>query len=197
VDGFNLYHSLRSSARSSACRWLNIRSLCEAFLSRREQLVQVSYFTALATWDRGKVQRHNKLITALEATGVDVVMGQFKQKQRLCTRCRRNYLSVEEKMTDVNIATRMLRDAVEDKLDTAFLMSGDSDLVPAIKTLRELFPAKAVVTIFPFNRVTEALKVQATRYMRIRVHHLERHRFPLVVHTSSGKDIACPPEWRW
>ena len=99
VDGFNLYHSLRSSTRSSACRWLNIRALCEGFLSRREELTQVVYFTALATWDQAKVQRHTRLIAALKATGVEIVMGKFKQKERRCVKCRQLYPSVEEKMT--------------------------------------------------------------------------------------------------
>jgi uncharacterized LabA/DUF88 family protein len=195
VDGFNLYHSLKSSSRSTACRWLDVRSLCQAFLSRREKLERVLYFTALTTWDRPKVERHTKLITALEATGVEIVMGKFKQKQRLCTACGQRYLSVEEKETDVNIAVRLIRDAVRDEFDTAFLMTGDSDLIPALRIMRELFPGKDLVVVFPFNRVTEALKREASRYMRVRLHHLEAHRFAKVVRTRDGRQIACPDSW--
>lgn len=195
VDGFNLYHSLRSSPRTSACRWLDMRSLCEGFLSRREKLVKVVYFTALATWDQAKVQRHTKLIAALETTGVEVIMGQFKQKERRCTKCSQVYPSVEEKMTDVNIATRLLRDAVRNEFDAAFVVSGDSDLIPALRTVRELFPTKELVVVFPFNRVTEALKLEANRYMRIKVRHLEAHRFPSVLHAADGRQIVCPPQW--
>lgn len=174
---------------------MNIRALCEAFLSRRERLTQVVYFTALATWDQAKVQRHGKLIAALKATDVEIVMGRFKQKERRCVRCGRLYPSVEEKMTDVNIATRLLRDAVRNDFDAAFLMSGDADLIPALRTVRELFPNKELVVVFPFNRVTEALKSEASRYMRTKVDHLERHRFPRVVRGAVGQEIVCPPEW--
>jgi hypothetical protein len=42
-------------------------------------------------------------------------------------------------MTDVNIATQILIDAFQDKYDMTMLISGDSDLVPPIRTIHELF----------------------------------------------------------
>jgi len=56
-----------------------------------------------------------------------------------------------EKETDVNVVTLMLNGAHQNRYDTAVLFSGDTDLVPAMKAVRELqkhivwcpFPAQA------------------------------------------------------
>jgi uncharacterized LabA/DUF88 family protein len=140
VDGFNLYHSLLTEERAKACRWLNLHTLCDGFLKRTESLESVTYFTALATWAPDKVKRHQQYIRALKTTGVEVVMGEFKWKDRVCQHCGKVGTVYEEKRTDVSIATRLIRDAYLDLYDSAFIMSGDSDLIPAIGTIRALFP---------------------------------------------------------
>jgi uncharacterized LabA/DUF88 family protein len=43
-----------------------------------------------------------------------------------------------EKLTDVNIAVDMVMMALRDEYDTAILISGDGDLVPAINAVKEL-----------------------------------------------------------
>ena len=59
----------------------------------------------------------------------------------------------EEKETDVNIAVRIVSDAFLDKFDVAYVFSADTDLIPAMKCIRETkdkgFPEKEVVAIFP------------------------------------------------
>jgi len=52
----------------------------------------------------------------------------------------------------VNIAVALVADAFLDKWDTAFVVSGDSDLVPPILAIREHLPHKTVVVISPLNR---------------------------------------------
>lgn len=75
VDGFNLYHSLRTTTRTEKCRWLDITGLCRGLLKKSESLVQVTYFTSLATWDQGKVTRHKRLIGALRGPDFRVIYG--------------------------------------------------------------------------------------------------------------------------
>ena len=53
----------------------------------------------------------------------------------------------EEKRTDVNIAIQMLEDAYEDRCDKLILVSGDSDLVPAVIRVRNL--GKKVLVYIP------------------------------------------------
>jgi uncharacterized LabA/DUF88 family protein len=54
----------------------------------------------------------------------------------------RRFETVEEKRTDVNIAVSMLDDAYQDACDQFVLISGDSDLVPGVSTIRTRFPNK-------------------------------------------------------
>lgn len=80
--------------------------------------------------------------------------------------------------------------------ESAFIMSGDSDLIPGIETVRELFPDKELVAVFPLNRVTNSVKDAVHRYMCTRVQRIERYAFPLSIETEDGKTIECPGEWR-
>jgi len=43
-------------------------------------------------------------------------------------------------MTDVNIAVEMMADTFQNHLDTALLLSADSDLVGSINTIKGLIP---------------------------------------------------------
>jgi len=84
VDGFNLYHSLADNPGYHKYKWLDIRKLIEIFVPRKE-LKGVYYFTALTTWNSEKVGRHKILIRALEQTGIDIVYGRFRRKDRYDT----------------------------------------------------------------------------------------------------------------
>jgi len=114
VDGFNLYHSLQENPAYSKYKWLDIRKLLESYVSPKE-LKEIYYFTALVHWKPDKVNRHKIFIRALEQTGVNVVYGEFRKKDRYCSRCKEYYPTFEEKQTDVNIAIHLFRLAIEDR----------------------------------------------------------------------------------
>ena len=122
--------------------------------------------------------------------------GKFKRRHRYCRNCNQSSPSREEKLTDVNIASTMLVDAAHDQFDTAFLMSGDADLVPAVEATRLLAPEKEIVVVFPYRRINDELKRVADRHMRLKPDRLERHQLPRVVPVSGGRTVECPPEWR-
>jgi uncharacterized LabA/DUF88 family protein len=160
VDGFNLYHSLDGVPEYHKYKWLNIKGLAQSFLTRSHEIIQVMYFTALATWhpDRGKVERHKKLIEVYRDMEIRVVEGVFRETQRKCGVCQQTYVSHEEKRTDVNIAVSMVDLAYKDAYDVACLISGDSDLIPAIRMVRDNFPVKSVRLIIPIGRKADELK---------------------------------------
>jgi len=111
VDGFNLYHSVRDAITDhhlSRGKWLNLSRLCQNFLSAcgpAAQMQSVHYFSALATHiDQQAPLRHQALISAMESTGVQVVLGQFKKKLIRCKAgCGKSGWGYEEKETDINI----------------------------------------------------------------------------------------------
>ena len=128
IDGFNFYHRLLGllDAAGIDYRWLDYRKLCASLLKPNEVLGEVFFFTAIPRHfiksDPEKIRRHKTVLSALKSRGVRVVEGVFRRKI--------------EKMTDVAIASQMLADAYEDKFDICFLLSADSDFVPAIRAVR-------------------------------------------------------------
>jgi uncharacterized LabA/DUF88 family protein len=55
----------------------------------------------------------------------------------------------EEKETDVSIGITLLNDAYKNRFTRAYLVTRDSDLMPAVRMVRVEFPAKEIVTVAP------------------------------------------------
>jgi uncharacterized LabA/DUF88 family protein len=163
IDGFNLYHALDYRREYHKHKWINLVKLSQCFVTdKRDSLEAVYYFTTLATWDAGKVARHRLFIRAQAAQAVNVVYGEFKRKDRYCPLCRNHFRTVEEKQTDVNIAIYLFRLAVSDSYDKAIIISGDTDLTPAVKAVQATFPAKQIGVVLPIGRASEDFKQQRT-----------------------------------
>jgi len=69
-------------------------------------------------------------------------MGRFKAKDVYCNGCKRIVKHYEEKETDVAISVKLLELFVLDQFDSIVLVTGDTDIMPAIKTAFKLFPFK-------------------------------------------------------
>ena len=202
IDGFNLYHSLDylrtgpDHFKYRRYKWCNLHKLASLFVGKLDSLQQVLLFTAFATWDPGKVARHRLFIRANESVGVSVVLGEFKRKEKLCYLCHQRYPTFEEKQTDVNIALQLLQLAILDQYDRAVIVSGDTDLIPAIKAVRLTFPHKQIGIIIPIGRSSEDLIKQADFKHKMREHHLASSRFPDIVTLADKSTLECPPSWR-
>ena len=89
-----------------------------------------------------------------------VILGRFKNKLVNCgvTACahanQRWFRIPEEKRTDVNIAESMVDDACQNRCDHLVLISGDSDLAPAVGVLRERFPQEESYRYVPSRNPT-------------------------------------------
>jgi uncharacterized LabA/DUF88 family protein len=101
----------------------------------------------------------------------------------------------EEKETDVAIGARLLELICKDMCDTAVLVTGDTDLVPAIRAARRLDPAKDIVALQPYRRVNRELSRCADRALTIRVASYARHQLPLAAPESDGSLVSRPTEW--
>lgn len=202
IDGFNLYHALdylesgSDHFRYRKYKWLNLYKFASLFVGRLDKLEQVILFTAFATWDPAKVARHRLFIRANESVGVSVVYGEFKRKDKRCRLCRQRYSTFEEKQTDVNIALHLLQLAIMGQYDRAVIVSGDTDLIPAIKAVRVTFPQKEIGVILPIGKSSEDLLKQADFRHKMREHHLESCRFPDVIPLADGSALECPATWK-
>jgi len=201
IDGFNLYHALNyfdgpDHSRYNRYKWLNLHRLASLFIGRLDRLQKVLLFTALATWDQQKVARHKLFLRANEAVGVSVVYGEFKRKDRRCRLCRGSYSTFEEKQTDVNIALTLFQLAVKDEYDRAIILSGDTDLIPAMKAVRSTFPQKQIGVIIPIGKSSNDMLKHADFRFKMREYHLSSSRFPNQIALPDGSTLDCPVGWR-
>jgi len=195
VDGFNLYHALDAVPRYRKYKWISLTKLAGCYALKKDSIVGVEYFTTLALWDPNKAARHRVFIKAQESEGVTVVYGQFKRKQRRCRLCGGMSATFEEKQTDVNLALRLFQLAVLDRFDAAVIISGDTDLIPAVKAVQATFPGKRVGVVIPIGRASEDLKKHTDFHHRMKEIHLASSRLPYAVNLRDGTVLTCPSTW--
>ncbi|MBI4226664.1 MAG: NYN domain-containing protein [Candidatus Omnitrophica bacterium] len=196
IDGFNIYHSLREDPRLRQYKWLDLYKLCSILIPRRCQITKVYYCSAYVTWDSEKMLRHQQYVRLLKTTPIDVVLGKFKEKSVRCRLCRQAFKTSIEKETDVNIAIKLLQGGIQDIYDSAGIVSGDSDLVPAIRGVKEAFPTKQIGVAFPIGRVSKDLRQVADFSMKLHEYHLRTCQFPDRVDLGGGFVLQRPATWR-
>ena len=195
IDGFNLYFGLKES-RFERYLWLNLFRLSLELLKPGQKLLQVKYFTSRISTPEDKRKRQSNYLEALGTQPlIQIFEGQFLDKQRECFRCQRKWTDHEEKMTDVNIATQLLLDAFDDKFDTALVISGDSDLVPPIRAIRQRNSTKRIIVVFPPSRTSIQLQNACHAAFTIGRANLAASVFPDEVLKNDGYLLKRPLSW--
>lgn len=195
IDGFNLYFGIRE-ASFDKCRWLNVRKLAENLLQAHQELIDIKYFTSRVSNNPDKQKRQSTYIDALESVGVKIIYGNYQDGSEECKRCGNIWRTAKEKMTDVNIATSMIIDAFKDKYDMAMLISGDSDLVPPIKSIHEYFNNKRVLIAFPPKRHNSSMALVAKGSLIIGRKKLVDSQFDEEVISKTGYKLKVPENWK-
>ncbi|MBC8245846.1 MAG: NYN domain-containing protein [Verrucomicrobia bacterium] len=206
VDGFNLFHSVKEAEKKLPGRqlkWLNIPQLCRSYLhliGGNAELVDVHYFTAFADHLRdknsAKVQKHRAFVRALTASGVTAHIGHFRKRKIWSYESEQWVKAYEEKETDVAIACKVLTLALEDRLDVAVIITGDSDFAPVYRCFKSHFPKKRLLFAFPFARVSKELKRLCPDSFTISKEAYAKHQLPENVKLPSGKHVTIPDNWR-
>ena len=195
IDGDNLYYGLRD-ARLHTSRWLDLRGVCESLLKPGQRLDLVRYFTTSVRNDPDAAKRQATFIDALRATGgIEIDFGLFLSKTATCRSCNAQWTASEEKRTDVNIAVRFLNDAHDDRFDLAILISGDSDLVPIVESVRQRYPRKRVIVASPPKRWSTALAQSAHVAFQVSRAAIRSNRLPDPVITPEGVELRAPAGW--
>ena len=208
IDGFNLYFGLRSMGYKRYY-WLNLRAMVENLIRPHQHLVTTKYFTARISGphpndtpeDTKKMEeKRRRQADFLEAvctlSNVSIYYGHYIGGIIQCRNCRHAWPEHEEKMTDVNIATEMLIDSFENRCDSFLLISADSDLVPAIRGIKRLFPSKRVVVFFPPGRLSAQLKIVADEQFTIGRRTLAKSQFSDQVVKMDGHVLMRPERWK-
>ena len=137
IDGNNLYFKLKELSAGLNRRIhlldFNFRGL-SGYLAGINELVDIRYYI-------GAIKRQNnekseemyanqqKLIAKLQQQKIVIILGQLIQHPDK---------TFHEKGVDVRLAVEMIRLAREDKYDIAYLLSSDTDLVPAVEEVQSL-----------------------------------------------------------
>lgn len=195
IDGFNLYFGLKDKGWRQYY-WLNIKVLCQSLLRSPQHLIMVKYFTSRITEPPDKRKRQSTFLEALSTIeGIKPYYGKYQATPYTCENCGHQNSFPEEKMTDVQIASELISDASQNKYDTALIISGDRDLVPAIETVRSKPFNKRVVIVFPPMRANDDLRGVASAYIHITETELKKSLLPPEITKVGGYILKCPSEW--
>jgi len=205
IDGFNLYYR---AVRGTPYKWLDLAALSNALIPRHT-VHRIRYFTADAQArpnDLAIPVRQQTYLRALQTIpNLTIHKGQFKQRQierplvRPIPGSPRNVLihHMEEKGSDVNLATFLLVDGYENDYEQALVISNDSDLALPITMVREKL-GKPIGVVNPNRDENEGipmeLKKAAVFLRQIRLRTLKKCQFPKILPDSQGL-IRKPTGW--
>ena len=208
IDGFNLYYGC---LRGTPYKWLNLFVMCQKLLPSRE-IIRIRYFTALIRAQNHDPQapaRQESYLRALETIpNLHIHHGRFVARPQKWPVYPLTYpvlgepptlvriLRTEEKRSDVNLATLLMLDCVDDDFEEAVVISNDSDLLLPIQYAVSRFGKKAGV-INPQRRGNasrELMRAATWSYSEINRSVLAASQLPGVVNHPRGP-ITKPATW--
>lgn len=168
-------------------------------------MVGIRYFTALVSGVTHSAHQKSYLRALETLPKVRVILGHFKPKKVECRvqGCTfagiKEFTMSQEKRTDVNIAVHMLDDAYKGLADNLVLVSGDSDLVPALTMVRQRFPDIQLYVYVPSQNPNMGTSIElreaAHVEKRLPLDLLKHSQFPAKIEDGGGGDILRPLTW--
>lgn len=162
IDGSNFYHAARGVGVAAGN--LDYRTLARRLILDRE-LTGIRYYVGRVSGDIHRIASQRKFLDRLHSQGVEITLGRIERtmltpdRNPLARRLKplltiireesshpvlaklealveTRFPRYTEKRVDVSIAVDMVRMAYEGMYDVAYLLSADSDLVPAVEVVR-------------------------------------------------------------
>ena len=174
-----------------------------------EDVVAVKFFTALVDPVKHVSRRRDRQKRYMKALGtlpkVKIILGKHQERTVTCRAadCMRRlaYQVPEEKKTDVNMAVNLLEDAFRGLTDSMVIVSGDSDLEPAVEWVRRNYPHVKTTVYIPVLE-DEREERRNHNYHRMGVTckplplaDITRHLLPTTVRVNENETITRPDEW--
>lgn len=204
VDGFNLYYGC---LKGTPHRWLDLDALTRRLLPG-DHIHRIRYFTARVISrpdDPDLLNRQDFYLRALATIpNLTVHLGRFQVhtvRMRLANPVSggptsAQVIKVEEKGSDVNIATYLLADAFREDCQTSVVITNDADLAEPIRLLcHELRHPVGIVNPHAAHKRSLGLAAaQPTFFKQIRPAVLRACQFPEKLQDGDG-EIRRPQEW--
>jgi uncharacterized LabA/DUF88 family protein len=198
IDGYNLFHG---AVDGTPYCWLDLNALCQRLLPEHT-VDRIKYFTANVTTTGKNPQKpvrqqiYNRALETLR--NITIFRGNFATHDKLmpvagCKETRACTVSVvrmEEKGSDVNLATHLVHDAHLRRFELAVVITGDADLLSPIRLVKEELKLPIGV-INPRESLMEDLQKAATFYRSIRKSVLAGCQFPRHAPRRSRRDYRA------
>ncbi len=197
-DGFNLYYGV---VKGTPYRWLDLARFC-AVLLPRDTIHRIRYFTAIVKPrpnDPSQGSRQATYLRALETIpNLTIHLGHFLSHVVAMPSATKpskmvKVIKTEEKGSDVNLASHLLRDGFTDDFDVAVVVSNDSDLLEPIRIVQSEL-GKPVGILNPQKHPSIVLKKEARFFKGIRKSSLAKCQFPRVLKDERG-EFQKPAGW--
>ena len=210
IDGYNLFFGL---LKGTPWKWLDVVHMVKSLLTVDHEIVQAYFFTSIVTpypYEPESIERQNVYLQALALDPlVRIVKGKYcRRKAHLppvskgcldCDELHNGYVRVykfEEKQSDVNLAVQAVHDAALNLADSYVIVTGDSDQVGTILSMRKDF-GKQVIVLNPHEANSLELKMAATFYRNIPRDLPAKCQLPDEIPVGThGNVISRPAAWR-
>lgn len=209
IDGLNLYRRLLQG--HPADKWLNVEALTQELLPEYE-ITRVRYFTAIIKAAPGKdprsPQRQQVYIRALESLlRTTIHLGKFRIDKRVMILHpteldpasfprTATVKKMEEKGSDVALASHLLLDAFTGDSDLYAVLSNDSDLVTPLRMVRDQLERRTgLLTPMEPKRASNELKQTSPFLHRaVDLAAVKRCQLPDAIRDAIGL-VTRPPQW--
>ena len=104
-------------------------------------------------------------------------------------------MKYEEKGSDVNLATQLLKDSFTKQIDEALVISGDTDLVAAFRETRKLSIPLTVANPSRTGKTARQLIENADRVILLNQQQIADCQFPRAITRLGRKPIQRPETW--
>ena len=205
IDGFNLRYGLNS--RWPEYHWLDLQSFSQSLLPHHN-INKIRYFTAriwTSARDPGASARQGAYLRAIQTLPkVTIHYGHFISRNVSMPLSRPptsgaqtvTVRRIDEKGTDVNLATYLLLDCFRNDCDEAVIISNDSDLATPIQVVRDEFNMRIGVINPQHRKFRSALLRNAASwtFQDINQRHFRDCQLPPTITDAAGT-FAKPARW--
>lgn len=199
IDGFNLYYG---ALKRTPYKWLNLARLCQVLLPS-DAVQEIKYFTArvsarpsnpTAGHDQGLYIRALRTLPNLTIQYGHFLTHTVPMYLATVTPPQRVWVEkTEEKGSDVNLASHLVRDAFRKQFEVAVLITNDSDLAEPVRIVaQELHMPVGILN--PHQHHSKELQRYATFVKRVRQGHLLASQFPSTLKDAKGS-FTKPAGW--
>lgn len=214
VDGFNLYYRMLKNRPD--LKWLNPLLMAQNILNTSHHIIRLNYYIARISarvHDPEAPARQAVYLSAL-ATVPEIAIheGNFMISEPwmpLTSPARAKpdgyvwaqplpdvvkVVKSEEKGSDVNLASHLVRDAFLDAFDVAVVVTNDSDLVEPMRIVRDE-AKKRVGLLIPVKSPSQSLVKASSFQLHISNSHLSKAQFAEHITRSDGRVVNRPLTW--